>query len=205
VTRRRPEARAFLRERQARHPGFREAVLADLAFARRQRGETGALTSRAAVAYQVLRLAFVTDAFGALVCYRLKAACQRRGIPVVPRIAHRVAMAWAQLSIGDPVVVQPGVMIPHGQIVIDGVTEVHAGARLRPFITIGLKDGVITGPTIGRGVSVGTGAKIIGPITVGANAKIGANAVVVADVPPGAVVGGVPARVLAPPAAATEG
>jgi hypothetical protein len=32
-----------------------------------------------------------------------------RGIPLVPRIAHRLAMTIAQISIGDPVVVEPGI------------------------------------------------------------------------------------------------
>jgi len=68
--------------------------------------------------------------------------------------------------------------------------------RLRPFVTIGLREGDITGPTIYQGAAIGTGAKVIGPITVGAHARIGANAVVVHDVAAGAVVGGVPARVL---------
>jgi len=190
------EAGALLRGVQAQHPRFSEAVLADLNFARATRGDQSRLKSRRAVVVAVLKMIWTSDAFGALVLYRLKAACQRRGIPIVPRLAHRGAIAWAQLSIGDPVLVEPGIMLPHGQVVIDGVTRIGRGARLRPFITIGLVDGVITGPTIHRGVNIGTGAKILGPVTIGANAKIGANAVVVHDVAADTVVGGVPARVL---------
>jgi serine O-acetyltransferase len=37
---------------------------------------------------------------------------------------------------------------------------------------------------------------VIGPIEIGDDAVIGAGAVVVRDVPPGKVVGGVPARVI---------
>jgi serine O-acetyltransferase len=186
----------MLRAVQLRHPGFKRAVLADLAVARRQRGDTRRLTSRTALAVELLRVIWLSDAFGALVCYRAKAACQRRGIPVVPRLAHRAAIAWAQLSVGDPVLIQPGVILPHGQVVIDGFVEIDSGVRLRPFITIGLKEGVIVGPKIRQGAAIGTGAKVIGPITIGAGAVVGANAVVVDDVAPGAVVGGVPARVL---------
>lgn len=49
-------------------------------------------------------------------------------------------------------------------------------------------------PVIGNGVEIGAGAVIVGPIRVGDGAVIGANAVVTKDVPPGAVMGGVPAR-----------
>jgi serine O-acetyltransferase len=45
-------------------------------------------------------------------------------------------------------------------------------------------------------VQIGVGAKVLGPIRIGRGAVIGANAVVLHDVPPGAVVVGIPARVL---------
>jgi serine O-acetyltransferase len=186
-----------LRSVQERHPRFKDAVLADLTLTRRYRGDQRRLRSRVAVGREVLRLIWVSDAFGALVLYRLKAACQRQRIPIVPRIAHRIAMSWAQLSIGDPVLVHPGVVVPHGQVVIDGFVEIHSGVRLRPYVTIGLKDGVIAGPTIQRGAAIGTGAKVLGPITVGAGATIGANAVVIDDVAPNTAVAGVPARAIA--------
>lgn len=58
-------------------------------------------------------------------------------------------------------------------------------------------------PRLGRGVNVGSGAKILGAITVGDGAAIGANAVVLTDVPAGASAVGVPARVVSVPAAAS--
>lgn len=54
-----------------------------------------------------------------------------------------------------------------------------------------------SGPTrIGRGTWIGTGARIVGAIDVGDNAIVGAGALVIRDVPAGAVVAGVPARVI---------
>jgi serine O-acetyltransferase len=67
---------------------------------------------------------------------------------------------------------------------------------LFPWITIGLRAGDVQGATIESDASIGTGAKVIGGVRVGAGASVGANAVVVDDVPPGATVVGVPARVV---------
>ena len=158
------------------------------------RGERHAFASRLDTVVQILRLAWVSDAFLAQVLYRCKARWQALGIPILPRLAHRLAILTAQVSIGDPVIMQPGVYVVHGQIVIDGLVEIQSGAVISPFVTIGLRSGDVTGPTVQRDVSIGTGAKLIGPVTVGAGARIGANAVVVHDVPPGATVVGAPAR-----------
>lgn len=178
------------------HPGFFEAVAADARFVARYRRERHEFRSRLDLAVQVLRLAWVSDAFLAQALYRAKAAMQRRGVPVVPRIAHRLAMAIAQVSIGDPVSVRPGVYIVHGQVVVDGIVEVHEEVHLFPFVTVGLRAGDVTGAVIERGASIGTGAKVIGPVRIGAGATVGANAVVVDDVPAGATVVGAPARVV---------
>jgi serine O-acetyltransferase len=179
---------------RSRHPGFREAVLADCRVTALHRGERHEFTSPRDAVMQALRLAWVSDAFLAQVLYRAKAAMQRRGIPVLPRLAHRLAMMLAQVSIGDPVIVKPGIYIVHGQVVLDGIVEIGSGTVIAPWVTVGLRSGNIQGPTIGNGVSIGTGAKVIGPVTIGDGASVGAGAVVVSDVRDGDTVAGVPAK-----------
>ena len=57
-------------------------------------------------------------------------------------------------------------------------------------------------PTLGDNVVVGAGAKILGPVWIGEGAQIGANAVVIHDVPAGAIAVGVPATIRLRPVAA---
>ena len=145
------------------------------------RGDPEAGSGTLATVVEVLRLCVVTDAFFAQVCYRGKAACQAKEIPLVPRLLHRLAMRSAQVCIGDPVVVDAGVYIPHGQVVLDALTRVRSGTTLSPFVTLGRVASRAGGPDIGHLATIGTGAKVLGPVKVGARASIGANAVVPAE------------------------
>jgi serine O-acetyltransferase len=186
-------ARALMREIRARHPRFGEALLADAMVTAAHRGERHEFRSRADAVLQILRLAWSSDAFLAQALYRAKARLQTLGVPILPRICHRLAIIAGQVMIGDPVVIQPGLYLLHGQVVIDGVTEIGPRARIAPFVTIGLRQGDIRGPRIGGDVEIGTGAKVLGRITVGDDARIGANSVVIDDVAAATIVVGAPA------------
>lgn len=82
-------------------------------------------------------------------------------------------------------------VIDHGMGVVIGETaEVGDDCIIFHGVTLGgLKfDPVKRHPTVGNRVMVGTGAKVLGPLHVGDDAHIGANAVVIKDVPTGAVI-----------------
>jgi acetyltransferase-like isoleucine patch superfamily enzyme len=57
-------------------------------------------------------------------------------------------------------------------------------------------DWQVVATRVKRGASIGSGAVIMCGVTVGEQAMVGAGAVVTHDVPPGATVAGVPARLL---------
>ena len=92
-----------------------------------------------------------------------------------------------------------GLYIGHfGGIVVNAAVVIGNNCNLSQGVTLGqVNRGLKAGcPSIGNNVYIGPGAKIIGRIQIGDDAAVGANAVVVDDVPPHAVVGGVPARVI---------
>ncbi|MNS93196.1 Serine acetyltransferase [compost metagenome] len=81
-------------------------------------------------------------------------------------------------------------VIDHGMGVVIGETaEIGDDCIIFHGVTLGGTkfDPVKRHPTVGNKVLIGTGAKVLGPVKVGDGAVIGANAVVVKDVPAGAV------------------
>lgn len=175
-------------------PALRVALSADIDQSLRYRGEHDRIGGRWYRWRELIRLCLVTDAFLAQCLYRIRTSLAVRGVPVLPLLLHRASMMLAQVCIGDPVVIGPGLYIAHGQVVVDGFVRIGSSTVLFPWITIGLRAGNWNGPTLGDRVTVGTGARVIGPVAIGNGATIGANAVVVTDVPSGTTVVGAPAE-----------
>jgi serine acetyltransferase len=97
--------------------------------------------------------------------------------------------------------VGPALCLLHPQaIVINPEARIGGGCTIRASSVLGnivKADGTITGsPTLRDAVDLGVGVIIIGAVEIGAGARIGAGAVVVDDVPAGAVAVGNPARLV---------
>lgn len=133
--------------------------------------------------------------------FRLRTRLLRLELPLLPYLCELLSVAIWRVSIGRRVEVGPGLVIPHGQIIIDGDVKIGRNCSINPWVTIGLSRRRRwaldpRGPIIGDRVFIGTGAKVLGPITVGDGVRIGANAVVIEDVPSSSTVVGAPARVV---------
>lgn len=150
----------------------------------------------------------------ALLWHRLASWFWRRRLHLVARLLSQFGRWLTGIEIHPAARIGKGLVIDHGMGVVIGETaEIGDDVTLYHDVTLG---GIAPSlnsdsqrdtkrhPTLMDGAIIGSGAQILGPITVGRNARVGANAVVVKDVPDGATVVGIPARLVQSKAAQTE-
>jgi serine O-acetyltransferase len=129
------------------------------------------------------------------------------GFKLLARVSSQFSRSLTGVEIHPGATLGRRIFIDHGMGVVIGETAV-VGNDVTLFHGVTLGGRSMTHgkrhPTIGNGVVIGAGAKVLGPIWVGDDAQIGANAVVVKDVPGGAVAVGVPASVRVRPKEAPQ-
>jgi serine O-acetyltransferase len=132
----------------------------------------------------------------AMALYRVARQAYLRGIPVLPDVLRKAIQYLHGSYIPAEAEIGEGTQLGYGGmgIVIHKDARIGRHCLISHQVTIGGRSGLKDLPVIGDYVRIGAGAKILGNIRVGDFAVIGANAVVVKDVAPGAVVGGIPAR-----------
>jgi serine O-acetyltransferase len=140
--------------------------------------------------------ALVQDGYAVLALSRLRDAARRWHVPGANRMLRLAQTAIYSIEIGNQVTLGAGVNFAHTLgIVIGGDAKIGDRVKFLGNNTVGTaKDNGY--PVIEDDVVIGCGARILGPIRVGKGAVIGANAVVIHDVPAGAVVAGIPAKVI---------
>jgi serine O-acetyltransferase len=138
--------------------------------------------------------------FQALLAHRVAHALHRRRVPLLPALCRRWAVGACGVDILPQAEIGGGCIVAHGiGLVVGGRTVIGEDCTLLQGVTLGeARFDELACPRLGDRVTVGAGAIVLGGITVGDGAMIAAGAVVRADVPAGATVAGVPARVLEP-------
>jgi serine O-acetyltransferase len=138
--------------------------------------------------------------FQALMLYRSGHTLRRWGIPFLPALFRRLAIAFCGIDILPRARIGGGCYIPHGVgIVVGGATVIGDDCTILQGVTFGeARFDNDDCPVVGDRVTIGAGAKLLGAIVVGDGASIGAGAVVLDNVPAGSVAVGVPARTQPP-------
>ena len=135
----------------------------------------------------------------AILLYRVAHRLWRRGWRYLPRLISYIARIWTSIDIHPGAIIGRRFFIDHGSGVVIGETaEIGDDVTLYHGVTLG---GVSWNqgkrhPTLGDQVVVGAGAKVLGPIEIGSGARVGANSVVIAPVPAGKTVVGIPGKVV---------
>jgi acetyltransferase-like isoleucine patch superfamily enzyme len=128
---------------------------------------------------------------------------RREGTYIHPSVSFRKA---ENIEIGRHVRIQPNVCLwasPKSRIVIGDHTGLGPGTvvfssnhQFVPGVPYHQQPWTEKEVTIGRDVWVGAGCIILPGVTIGDGAVLAAGSVVTRDVPPGVVMGGVPAKVI---------
>lgn len=162
------------------------------------RGDVRTVMERDPAARSATEVLLCYPGVHALAFHRLANRLWRRGWLGLARFVSHISRFLTGIEIHPAARIGRGLFIDHGMgIVIGETAEIGDNVNLLQGVTLG---GTSTRrekrhPTLRDNVTVGSGAKIIGAITIGENSRVGAGSVVVRDVPPNAVVVGVPGRV----------
>ena len=133
----------------------------------------------------------------AVVVHKLSSLLWRRRLLLLGRLVSNMGRFLTGIEIHPGAKLGRRLIIDHGLGVVIGETaEIGEDVYIYHQVTLG---GTSTQlgkrhPTVGNNVIIGAGAKVLGAILIGDGARIGANAVVVAPVPAGTTVVGIPAR-----------
>ncbi len=134
---------------------------------------------------------------------RRVARLQRMGTSSTPFIKSlaslsrfRLAKQWGLFI--HPTAIVGRVSFPHPTgIVIGAGVLLEDDVTCYQQVTLGaIRIGGADYPTVRRGAVLFAGATVLGGVEIGERAVVGANSLVLADVPPGVVVAGTPARIV---------
>jgi serine O-acetyltransferase len=169
------------------------------------REDIAACMARDPAARSKLEVVLAYPGFHAVVWYRFARWFWRREFFLLGRVISHIGRMLTGIEIHPGARIGKSFFIDHGLGVVIGETaEIGDNVTLYHDVTLGgIAPSVDSDsqrrrkrhPTLGDDVIVGSGAQILGPIMIGDGARVGANSVALVDVPPGATVVGIPAKI----------
>ncbi len=165
---------------------------------KRLREEIESIRARDPAARSGLEILLCYPGLHVVMFHRVAHAALKMGLHLPARLISQLGRFLTGIEIHPAATIGRRLFIDHGSGVVIGETaEIGDDVTLYHGVTLGgtSLDVGKRHPTLQDGVIVGAGAKILGPVLVGKNARIGANAVVLADVPAGVTMVGIPARI----------
>jgi serine O-acetyltransferase len=131
----------------------------------------------------------------AMAWFRFASWLKRRGVPALPGVIQRHLLTTYGLELSPGADIGGGLYIAHPVGCVVQAERIGRNVTIIGPVTIGYRN-TARWPRIGDDVYIGTGARVLGDIELGDGCRVGANAVVLHDVPAGATVVGIPARVV---------
>ncbi len=168
---------------------------------KRLREDVDSVLERDPAARSRLEVLLCYPGLHALLLHRVAHALWVRGWHLTARLISQASRFLTGIEIHPGAKIGRRFFIDHGMGVVIGETaEIGDNVTLYQGVTLGgvSLDKGKRHPTIEDDVVIGAGAAVLGPFRVGRGARIGSNAVVLKEVPPGATMVGVPARMVGP-------
>lgn len=144
-------------------------------------------------------LVFTGGGYNAINFYRVARYFRRNGIKPLAKVFEALTHLLFSSTIPDACNIGSATYCSHRRIavVIHKNSTIGDNCVIGTSVVLGGRNGSAAGgPKVGGRVYIGIGAKLIGAIKIGNDVNIDANAVVLNDVPDGATVVGIPARVI---------
>ncbi len=94
----------------------------NIEFVRRYFGETGVRTTAV----------IMSPTLQAVLIYRFQVWLRKNRVPVLPSLCRRLTMLTCAVAIGDRTIIGPGLLMAHGNVIIDGDTSSDRSVRSHP-------------------------------------------------------------------------
>lgn len=115
---------------------------------------------------------------------------------LIPRLVLHLLEYKYRIHISPKIPIGPGLLIVHGEGTYLNCRSIGVNFSVWHRVTLGFNGKDRRTPIVGNDVWIYTGAVVAGGVSLGDGCAVGANSFCAKDVPAGAVVAGVPAKVI---------